>query len=253
MFLVYYLALRTAFAESIESVLGKAGDDDSLPEAVWGTHWAYRCIAEYLSVTLAAFVSGGVAHGRAKAGAVIGSLAVSLLFASQLAFYFYNWKYLGVDLPSLAKPWYQTAIDAAMIVAAPCIALFAVEHVEAAHRQELGLFGLNRWHVVWLWLITYFYGLAMITPIARFYNVQMGGNIIAIVLVFAVNFVPAAIVALPLYYGLAILRGDHGETMPPVARNFVGALVLIGGLVVGMAVQFGWYWSFDKLREAILG
>src|SRR5712672_1365338 len=81
-FLVYYLALRTAFAQSIESVLGKPGDEDALPGAVWGTHWAYRGIAEYLSVTLAASMSGGVARGRAKAGAVIGSLAASLIFVS---------------------------------------------------------------------------------------------------------------------------------------------------------------------------
>jgi hypothetical protein len=202
---------------------------------------------------LAAFVSGGVARGRAKAGAVVGSLAASLLFAGQFGVYLYNWKYLGADVPSLDEPWYQTAIDAVMIVAAPIIALFAAEHVEMVHRKELGLFGINRWHVLWLWLITYLYGLTMITPIARFYNVQMAGNTVAIVLVFIVNFVPAAILAFPLYYGLAILRAEHGETMPPAARNFVGALVLIGGLVVGMVIQFGWYWLFAKLRDAIFG
>jgi hypothetical protein len=64
---------------------------------------------------------------------------------------------------------------------------------------------------------------------------------------------PAFAVGLPLYYGLEILRGTHGDTMPPPARNLVGALVLIGGLIVGLAVQFGWYWMFDKLRQAISG
>lgn len=252
-FLVYYLALRTAFAQSIEAVLGKPGDGTTLPGVVWGAHWAYRGIAEYLSVTLAASVSGGVARGRAKAAAVIGSLAVSLLFAGEFGFYLYNWKYLGGYVPSLEEPWYQIAMDGAMIVAAPIIALLAAGHLETTYSQEPGLFGLNRWHVTWLWLIAYFYGLAMIAPIARFYDVQMTGNIIATALVLIVNFVPTAVVALPLYYGLTILRGDHGGTMPPAARNFVGALVLIGGLIVGMVVQYGWYWMFEKLRDAIFG
>ncbi len=252
-FLVYYLALRTAFAQSIESVLGKSGTEDALPGAVWGTHWVYRCIAEYLCVTLGAFVSGGIARGRARAGAVIGSLGASLLFVGQFAFYLYNWKFVGAELPSLDEPWYQTTIDVLMIVAAPIIALLTAEHIETAHKEAPGLGGINRWHVTWLWLVTYFYGLAMIMPIARFYNVQMAGNVIATILVFIVNFIPAAVVGIPLYYGLGILRGDHGDTMPPAARNFIGALVLIGGLVVGLAVQFGWYRVFGKIREAIFG
>ena len=65
-----------------------------------------------------------------------------------------------------------------------------------------------------------------------------------------VHAVPMLVVAVPLYYGLKILRGEHGGTMPPAARNFVGALVLIGGLVVGFAVQMGWYWIFNKDRSS---
>jgi hypothetical protein len=65
--------------------------------------------------------------------------------------------------------------------------------------------------------------------------------------------VPTFVVAVPLYYGLLILRGEHGDTMPPAARNFVGALVLIGGLVAGLAVQMGWYWMFNKIGQAISG
>jgi hypothetical protein len=168
-------------------------------------------------------------------------------------FYIYNWKFVGADLPSLDEPWYQTTIDALMIGAAPAIALFTAEHIEAAHNAGPGLGGLNRWHATWLWLATYLYGLAMITPIARFYGIQMSGNLIAIMVAFVVNFVPAAVVGIPLYYGIGILRGDHGDTMPPAARNFVGALVLIGGLVAGFAVQLGWYWIFAKIREAVFG
>jgi hypothetical protein len=59
--------------------------------------------------------------------------------------------------------------------------------------------------------------------------------------------------AVPLYYGLMILRGDHGGTMPPAARNFVGALVLIGGLCVGGVVQMGWYSMLSVKRYLAKG
>ncbi len=93
----------------------------------------------------------------------------------------------------------------------------------------------------------------MITPLVRFYSVQMEGGIFALFMVVLVHAVPTFVVAVPLYYGLLILRGDHGDTMPPAVRNFVGALVLIGGLVVGLAVQMGWYWVFSKIGQAISG
>jgi hypothetical protein len=138
-------------------------------------------------------------------------------------------------------------------VGAPVVALVTAEHIETAHDDEPGLAGINRWHFLWFWLLAYFYAVAIIMPLARFYSVQLNGGLIAIIIVTIVNFVSAFAVGLPLYYGLEILRGTHGDTMPPPARNLVGALVLIGGLIVGFGVQFGWYWMFDKLGHAISG
>jgi hypothetical protein len=139
------------------------------------------------------------------------------------------------------------------MVGAPIVALTTAEHVEKMHHDEPGLAGINRWHLFWLWIPAYFYALAIITPLARFYSAQFEGSIVFTIVAILVNFVPAFAVGLPLYYGLEILRGTHGGTMPPPARNLVGALVLIGGLIVGLAVQFGWYWMFDKLGHAISG
>jgi hypothetical protein len=153
----------------------------------------------------------------------------------------------------MADPWYQYVINGILVFAAPVIAFTTAEHIEDMHSQEPGLAGINRWHFLWLWIPAYFYALAMIAPLARFYSVQMEGGIFALALVILVHAVPTFVVGVPLYYGLLILRGDHGDTMPPAARNFVGALVLIGGLIVGLAVQMGWYWMFSKIGQAISG
>jgi len=255
---VYYILIRYAFQQSIEDVLGKAPSDvndssvEGFAKPLWGTHWIYRCIAEYISVSVAVFVAGGLARGRAIAGAVIGSGAISLFYAARFGVLIYAWRYYPEDW-SIDEPWYQTVIDCLVMLGAPIAALTTAEHIEKMHEVETGIAGINRWHFLWLWAVTYVYALCLITPLARFYNIQFNGGIVALIVVSIVNFVPAFAVGIPLYYGLEILRGTHGDTMPPPARNLVGALVLIGGLIVGLAIQFGWYWMFDKLGHAISG
>jgi len=256
---VYYILIRYAFLQSIEDVLGKEPSNvkdsviENFAKLLWGSHWIYRCIAEYISVTIAVFIAGGLARGRAVAGAIIGSCAISLFYAVRFGLMIYAWQYYDPDDWSIDEPWYQTVIDGMVMLCAPIAALATAEHIGKAHDDEPGIVGINRWHFLWLWILTYFYALSIITPLARFYNIQLNGGIIAVTIVTIVNFVPAFAVGLPLYYGLEILRGTHGGTMPPPARNLVGALVLIGGLIVGLAVQFGWYWMFDKLGHAISG
>ncbi len=254
---VYYILFRFAFIQSIGAIIrGPSDVNASLLEdfgkPFWGSHWIYRCIAEYISITLAVFVAGGLARGRAQTAAVVGSLAVSLFYAVRFGLVLWTWYSPETDW-KLDEPWYQYVIDALVMLGAPVAALQAAEHLEKMHDDAPGFAGINRWHFAWLWILAYFYALAIITPLARFYSVQYDGGFVALILVTIVNFVPAFAVGLPLYFGLEILRGTHGDTMPPPARNLVGALVLIGGLIVGLAVQFGWYWMFDKLRQAISG
>jgi hypothetical protein len=254
---VYYILFRFAFMQSIDAIIRGPSDVNAsvledFAKPFWGSHWIYRGIAEYISVTLAVFVAGGLARGRARTAAVVGSLAVSLFYAVRFGLILWAWYSPETDW-KVDEPWYQYVIDGLVMLGAPVAALETAEHIEQAHSDGPGLAGINRWHFAWLWILAYFYALAIITPLARFYSVQIDGGFIAIILVIIVNFVPAFAVGLPLYYGLEILRGTHGDTMPPPARNLVGALVLIGGLIVGLAVQFGWYWMFDKLGHAISG
>jgi hypothetical protein len=151
------------------------------------------------------------------------------------------------------EPWYQHAIDALTVVAAPLVGVFVAEPAEEMHRDSpRGVGGVNRLHFIWLWIIVYFYALGLITPVARIYG--MGEpNIVKTIITLLINGIPAATLAIPGYYGMAFLAGHHGDTMHPAGRNMVGALVLIFGFVVGAAVQFGWYWMFEKIIGAIFG
>jgi hypothetical protein len=85
---VYYFIFRVAFLHSIDDAIRMPSTDEAsaineFTEQNWGGHWFYRCAAEYICVTLAAFVAGGLARGRVKCAAIIGSLATSLIFLAR--------------------------------------------------------------------------------------------------------------------------------------------------------------------------
>jgi hypothetical protein len=242
---IYYLAVKFAFTESIVSVMGRA-DLFEIPH--WGPHWAFRIAAEVISIGFATFVAAGLAHGREKLAAVVGGCTISLGFVIKIAIV-----YTYRDAIAVPEPWYQYVIDVLSITFAPFIGAFVSESAADLHRlHPKGVGGVNKFHFLWLWFITYFYALGLITPVGRLYALG-DANVLALTITLVINGIPAAAIAIPGYYGLAFLAGSHGETMHPAGRNMVGVIVLISGLLIGVGIQFGWYWIFQRIHDAIFG
>ncbi|MGJ5001557.1 hypothetical protein ACQR10_09555 [Bradyrhizobium sp. HKCCYLRH2060] len=239
---IYYLSLKLAFAESVIPVLGRA---DLFETPHWGSHWAFRLIAEAISIGFGAFVAAALAPGREKAAAVVGGCTISLGFAAKLAILYAD----PTTIPG-AEPWYQFAIDALWIVLAPMVGAYVSEAATDMHGAARGVGGISRFHFLWLWLPAYFYALGLVTPIGRMYGVSNEG-LVAMIVVVIVNGIPAVALAIPAYYGLAFLAGHHGESMHPAGRNMVGLLVLVSGFGLGAAIQFGWYWIIEKIHAAL--
>jgi hypothetical protein len=249
---IYYLSIRLAFAQSIVSVLGRA-DFFELGEPRWGSHWIYRAAADVIGVGFGTFIAAGLAPGRERIAAIVGGCTISLGFIAKLIATYFVWKYKDADTALMPEPWYQYAIDAAMILAAPIIGAFVTEAAEDMHRDTPdGFGGINRLHFFWLWFVAFCYAIGLITPMARIYALQ-NENIIATVIALLINGIPAVAIAVPGYYGITFLAGHHGGTMHPAGRNLVGALVLIFGFFVGLVIQSGWYWIMQKIYEAIFG
>lgn len=249
---VYYLALKSAFVQSIVFVLGKTAATDidlsDLTSPQWGSHWFYRGVAELMATSFGTFVAAGLARGRESAAAIVGGCIISLEFFGRIAMLIYAWKYMAHDDFSIPEPWYQYAIEVLMIFAPPAIGAYVAEAAEDMHRQSpTGFGGINRLHFLWLWFAAFWYALALITPLARIYSLGPDSGIIALFLVIIVNGLPAAAVAIPAYYGMTLLSGEHGSTMHPAGRNLVGVLVVVFGFIVGAVILTGWYWMFDKL------
>src|SRR5260370_21287645 len=67
---VYYLAVKSAFGQSIVLVLGQTSATDidlaDIAAPHWSSHWGYRLIAEIASTARETFVAAGLAHGRER-------------------------------------------------------------------------------------------------------------------------------------------------------------------------------------------
>jgi hypothetical protein len=97
--------------------------------------------------------------------------------------------------------------------------------------------------------------LGLITPVARIYMYALGpdANVVLAVPVLLGNVIPAAALAIPGYFGLALLSGQLGYQLGAIPRNLCGTVVLIVGLIAGCMVQFGWYWLCQKIYHALFG
>jgi hypothetical protein len=232
---VYYLAIKGAFAQSIESVLGKTAATDinlsGIAEHQWGSHWIYRGAAEIISTGFACFIAAGLAVGRERLAVIVGASIISLGFLGRIAMLLYAWKFMNASTYSLNEPWYQYAIETAMIFAAPMIGGSTAESAEDIHREApSGFGGINRLHFLWLWFATFWYALGLIAPMARFYAVGPEAGILFTIVALVINVPAAAVIAIPGYYGITLLMGQRGNSMHPLARNLAGVLSSWSGL-----------------------
>ena len=62
-----------------------------------------------------------------------------------------------------------------------------------------------------------------------------------------IHSIPAAAIAVPAYYGMALLAGHHGNTLRPPVRNLVGTVVIVLGFFLGAAIQEGWYFGMQAI------
>jgi hypothetical protein len=242
---IYYLAIKLAFAQSIISAMGRT---DFFDTPRWGSHWAFRAAAEVIAVGFGTFIAASLAFRRERIAAIVGGCAISCGFIVKLTLMLFD-----PDQLAAPEPWYQYAIDALMVIGAPSVGIFVADAAQDLRRvAPRGVGGINRFHFIWLWFVVYFYAIGLITPVARLYALSEP-NIVGTAITLLINGIPAVAVAIPGYYGMAFLAGHHGDTMYPAGRNMIGVFVLISGLIVGAAVQFGWYWMVQNIYDVIFG
>ena|ERR1700732_3358739 len=165
---LYYLALRNAFAVSISRVVFDASDVNFFDAAspTWGTHWIYRIVAEAASLAFGTFVAGGIAQRRESLGAIIGALGISILYFARIAGVLYVRRFAKWEGYEAIEPWYQYVIDGAIIFSAPFVGVaMSAPAAELNGPNPVGFGGINRLHFLWLWLAAGMYATGIISPL----------------------------------------------------------------------------------------
>lgn len=245
--LVYYLALKVAFIYSLNFAVGGAGPETPIArfsDIRWGTHWIYHIVAEAVSIGVAVYVASGLARGRERVAGLTAAMAISLLLAAPIAWFFW----LMMDAHSLKfsqieyrEPLYQFAIEGAAIVGAPVWSRSISDIVrESNGGNRTGFDGINRLHFLWLWIPLLMYAMNIISPMTHYYT-TLFQNGFGFRTIFAAWFValPLACALIPMSTGLRLLSNRSSMKLPPVIRNLLGFVVIVGGVAVGTAILYG--------------
>jgi hypothetical protein len=249
---VYYLALKGAFTRSIDAAVGATAVDNiklgDLTAPQWGSHWIYRIVAEIISIGFGTFLAAGLARGRERAAAITGGSTIALVFLVGTAVAVYVRIYMADDYV-MREPWYQFMIDGLLVIGCPLISFYVAEAARDINdNQPNGFAGINRLHFLWLWFAAYWYGLGLISPISRHYMLETTfPGMITTIFDIIINGIPAAALLIPGYFGIALLSGNQGTSLHPIARNLLGVIVLVVGFVIGAAVQILWQSLFQWL------
>jgi hypothetical protein len=242
--------LQSAFQKSLTFVIQDATDIDpnTISGPAWGSHWIYRCVSEAASIAFAAVIAAGIFRGRGRTAALISGFTISVSYV--LGFVFLLWLASSNERTPLSEPWYQNLISGALIFAAPLIALSTLETADDFNAgTQRGFAGINSLHFVWLWIPTYFYALALISPIMHFYLAQWNDPSLLGLLFSIPNILIAALFLVPLYFGVALLSGQNGSRLSPIVRNGAGVSILIFGWIAAALIEY----SLLTLVKTIFG
>lgn len=241
---IYYVALRWGFERSIEPAFGtftvnSLGD---VTDPIWGSHWAYRIVAELISVSFGTFIAAGLARGRERTAGIIGGCSISLVFLIGTAGVLYIRLFMYPENWKFTEPWYQYVIDVGMVIGCPISGVQAADAAREINSDTpTGFAGINRFHFLWLWFIAFLYALGLITPLTgHFVSMSINSSLFAIVGDIMVDGIPAAALLIPGYFGLALLCGRKGTSLRPLLRNLFAIIVLVVGLLVGVAFTALW-------------
>jgi hypothetical protein len=208
-------------------------------------------VAELLAIGLGTLVAAGLARSREMVAGTIGGITISVLYAFLTAVFAFAW-YTNLlnQLEPGSEPWYQYAIGSLIVVIAPIIGWCTSALARTLNeRAPVGFSGVNRLHFIWLGAAAYGYAIGLTTPFAILMRPPYDDISDRVKLVIA--FIPAAL-AFPAYFGLALLSGHVGANLAPVKRNFLGAVVVIGGALFGLEVEHLWRWWLS-MTPALFG
>ena len=185
-------------------------------------------------IALVAFICGGLTGKNGKHAGLIAGLVISSILSMPFVL-------PGVSSENLGAGF--LAVTIILIIIAPVIGLVAgPAGEEVSQIRENGFAGIPRLHFFWLWLPGYHYGLILIQPLANFIklNYTMSSQN---PFLFLWVILPLILYGAPLFIGMCVLAGTLMSGVWSWARQIIGSVIIIGGIVVIYTFQ---YWLSDS-------
>ena len=242
---LYYAVFIAAFRMSIDfSVNNVTRGTGAVSSGEWGTHWIYRIVAEWVSLSGGTLVASGMARGRERVAGIIAGSVIGFFHFTALSVFLYVSTTSSSDV--FEYPWYQYVISGTLIIASPIIGINMGKFSDVINKEFNGFWGINRGHFLWLWIVMYFYLLGLISPVItgfviQFYDWGIFGNLLMLFKFVILSLIPSIFFIAPLYLGLNLLSGSSGQNLGVIARNLSGFFVLVLGILFGAGLQYGWH------------
>jgi hypothetical protein len=195
-------------------------------------------------------VAAGIARERAKAAAITGAIAISMVYLLRTAFWLYMTLFHTRWVP--IEPWPQHSVEASIMIGGPFLgAAVSVAALKLNTPKTTGFAGINRLHFLWLWFAASLYAMAIVTPLLKWLLstfvdsvTESRSNAIVDALIYGV---PVFGFFYPACLGLLLLAGKIGSSR--TLKNVVGPVILTIGWIIATCIQI--YWG--KLLQWVFG
>lgn len=252
-FNVYALFLISAFQEntaylfdaSLITKMKVSGLDIDPREWGWGGHYIWRLFAGVVVTAVVAILAGAIAKENGKKTAVIANIPSVLVWGVMI----YLFGFTNVEVEA------KTAFLVVSIIAIPLTTYIAYlaggfgEEIQQEYSEDTVL-GIKGHHWIWAVFPLYWYGLGIVFVATKFLGFQIAtwsNTSIFSALLSLLLLVPIVAWVYPLRLVHCVLMGELISTSNALIRGLVNFGILVAGMIIASAIQFGIYWLLGKI------
>jgi hypothetical protein len=255
-FNVYSLFLISAFQENtpylfdakLISEMRAAGEIFDIKAWGWGDHYIWRLFSGAVVTAIAAFLAGAIARENGAKVAAIANVPSILVWAAM--FYFMAFGHTEWEA--------RTGFIVVSVVAIPLTTWIAYTfgmfgaYIQTSEFEDTTVLGIRPYHWVWIVFPLYFYGLAIVFVVTKFFALQfftwrdlsMVGSFISLLAL-----VPVIAWVAPVVLTYNVLAGKSLSEKPPGVRALVNTGIILGGALLASGVQIVCFWLLQKLMS----
>lgn len=252
-FNVYSLFLISAFQEntaylfdaSLIEEMSIGGFDIDPREWGWGDHYIWRLFSGVVVTAIVGFLAGTIAKKDGSKTAAFANIPSVLVWAGTI--YLLGFTDTQVEA--------RTGFVVVSVISIPLTTYVAYltggfgEEVQQDYPEDT-VIGIRLYHLIWLLFPLYWYSLGIVVVVAKFIGLQLAtwsDMSIFAALMSLLTLVPIIAWVYPLRLVHRVLMGELLNRRNAALRGIANVGILISGMIIASAIQFGSYWLLSKI------